>query len=385
MIMEHLEGENLGALLARCGPLPIEDVLRYGVEASEALAEAHAAGIVHRDVKPENLFLVRRASGATSIRVLDFGIAKGTFGSGRSEITQTGWFIGTPHYCAPEQVVQGRLIDARTDIWALGATMYRLLTGVYPFGDQVGPTTIARIIRDEPLPVDFHRADVPAGVVALVNRCLQKDPNDRFRDMRDLARALGEARRTSTGHSTAPMTKTGATPVTDLNATLPTTRQLPLALPPVAATVALPSMTSRELPSQRPAAHGQPAMPRIAGVAAAAALLVLAVIAVGAGVMLRKRSSLSHAPAAPSEPAPSTSAAASTIPTSAPASAAAPSNQPVEPVTVAPPVTPSASGEHRVPARPASGHTAPARSKTVAPPPAIPTAAPHDAGIYERL
>jgi eukaryotic-like serine/threonine-protein kinase len=318
MIMEHLEGENLGALLARCGPLPVEDVLRYGVEACEALAEAHAAGIVHRDVKPENLFVARRASGATSIRVLDFGIAKGTFGAafgtGRREITQTGFFIGTPHYCAPEQVVQGGRIGPRTDVWALGATMYRLLTGVYPFGDQVSPTTIARIIEDEPLPVDFHRAEVPASVVAIVARCLQKNPNDRFRSMGDLARALGEARRTSTGHSTVPLAppRAGGAPVTDLNASLSTTRQFPLSLPPGAATMAMPSLPPRDLPSQRPAAGRTPpaSMPRIAGVAVAATLMAVSVLAVGVGVVLRKRPLVSHASAAPSEAAPPTVIAA---------------------------------------------------------------------------
>lgn len=133
MVMEYLDGEDLSASLRRRGPLPPDEVADYLVQACAGLAEAHATGLVHRDLKPANLFLARRTDGTTQVKVLDFGIAKSI---GGTRLTADFAVLGSPRYMSPEQLRAPRSVDARTDIWALGAIAFRLLTDKPPFAAE---------------------------------------------------------------------------------------------------------------------------------------------------------------------------------------------------------------------------------------------------------
>lgn len=213
MIMEHLEGRDLGSLLNERGPLPVDDVVDWMLQASSALIEAHDGGIVHRDLKPQNLFVTRRASGEMHLRVLDFGLAKPFSGLGAEfKLTRPGDVIGTSQYMAPEQV-QAQALDVRTDIWSAGATMYRLLTKRFPFEGDSPIVTCSRIVTEAPPPPRAYRPEIPADVEAVILRCLEKRKENRFASMRELAAALqatGSARRK--GRSEAPSEDTAILP-----------------------------------------------------------------------------------------------------------------------------------------------------------------------------
>ncbi len=192
LVMEYLEGKDLARILEESGPLTIGDGCLYIAQACEALEEAHAAGIVHRDLKPKNLFLTKK-DGASSIRVLDFGIARGTGGvvGKLSTITLVGDVVGTLSYMSPEQARNASSADVRSDIWALGACLYRVLTQKLPFA---GSSVIESILRAPPTPIKKHRRDVPQTVEQIILRCLEKDPKARFQSARELREALLEAR-----------------------------------------------------------------------------------------------------------------------------------------------------------------------------------------------
>lgn len=183
MILELLDGIDLDRLLAEQGRLPPERAVDYALQACEGLAAAHAAGIVHRDIKPSNLFLTARADGSALLKVLDFGIAKF-----ESDPTETpGGPLGSPYYTSPEQM-RGADVDCRTDVWSLGVTLYECLTGARPFEGSTAGAIYMAIGRDPPRPVEA--ADLPPGLVALVMRCLEKDPALRPQSVGELACAL---------------------------------------------------------------------------------------------------------------------------------------------------------------------------------------------------
>jgi serine/threonine-protein kinase len=189
MVMEYLEGCDLGELGER-ETLSIEDAVDYLIQACHAMAEAHAVGIVHRDLKPANLFLVERPDGTRAVKVLDFGISKTTSEIGDASLTRTSSMMGSPLYMSPEQMRSARDVDARTDIWALGVVLYQLLTGHPPFlGDSL-PQLISRIMTEAPSPMASHRIGIPAELEAVVLRCLKKSPEERFRNVGELAGAL---------------------------------------------------------------------------------------------------------------------------------------------------------------------------------------------------
>ena len=144
MVMEYLEGADLGAVLAKYGPLPVETAALYVVQACEAIAAAHAAGIVHRDLKPQNLFLARTVGGASRIKVLDFGVSKVIAGLEMAGVTQTGSMLGSPLYMSPEQMRSSRDVDARADVWALGVVLFELLTQRWPFEAESIPSWRSR-------------------------------------------------------------------------------------------------------------------------------------------------------------------------------------------------------------------------------------------------
>jgi serine/threonine-protein kinase len=192
MVMELLDGSDLGDLLARQGPLPTDLAVDFVLQACEAIAEAHSLGIVHRDLKPANLFCVRRADGSACIKVLDFGISKVGNGSasGGVPMTATNALMGTPVYMSPEQMKSSRDVDARTDIWALGIILFELLSGRVPFGGDTLPEVCVNIISSPPPPLGALRRDVHPGLQAAVQHCLAKNRDERFSTVAELARAL---------------------------------------------------------------------------------------------------------------------------------------------------------------------------------------------------
>jgi serine/threonine-protein kinase len=191
MIMEYLEGSDLGAWVRSKGPLDPATAVELVLQACEAVAEAHALGIVHRDLKPANLFVVRRADGLLATRVLDFGISKMRAGPGIDHsMTAASTILGSPAYMPPEQMASAKDVDVRADIWSLGVTLYELLAGQPPFQADSLPALCAKILREPPPAMDSLRAGIPPGLQAVIFRCLEKDRNARYQNIAEFADAL---------------------------------------------------------------------------------------------------------------------------------------------------------------------------------------------------
>jgi serine/threonine-protein kinase len=190
MVMEFLEGKDLADVLAERGPLPFADAVGFVLQASDAIAEAHAAGLVHRDLKPANLFLARRPDKTSIVKVLDFGISKSTAPAGGLGLTSTQAFLGSPLYMSPEQLTDAKRVDLRSDIWALGVILYELLTARTPFVADTLPELVAAVLTATPTPIGALRSDVPPELAAIIMRCLSKAPADRFPSIAALAVAL---------------------------------------------------------------------------------------------------------------------------------------------------------------------------------------------------
>src|SRR5690348_15202731 len=192
MVMEFLEGNDIADELRRLERLPMIDAVDFILQAIEALAEAHASGVVHRDLKPGNLFLAHRADGSRRVKVLDFGISKALSGSSVEELslTKTAALIGSPLYMAPEQMRSAKDVDTRADIWSLGAMLYEMLTGQPPYMGESIPQLCAALLHDDPIPLRQHRPEVPEGLELAVLRCLMKDRTQRFPTVFELGRAL---------------------------------------------------------------------------------------------------------------------------------------------------------------------------------------------------
>ncbi len=191
MVMEFLRGRDLGEVLHERGRLTISDAADYVLQACEGIVEAHGVGIIHRDLKPPNLFLTKRPDGSALVKVLDFGVSKVVDASwdGQS-LTDTATILGSPAYMSPEQIRSSKTVDVRTDVWALGVCLYKLVSGVPPFDADTAAGFCAAILLESPAPLRTHAADVPPAFEAIVMRCLQKDVTQRFNDVGELASAL---------------------------------------------------------------------------------------------------------------------------------------------------------------------------------------------------
>jgi serine/threonine-protein kinase len=207
--MPFVEGESLRAKLTRGVALPINDVVNILRDVTRALAYAHERGIVHRDIKPDNVLL----SGGTAV-VMDFGIAKALAAAQRGDgdgardsdlnaLTQLGVSVGTPAYISPEQAAGDPNIDQRSDIYSLGCMAYELLTGRAPFAGRSPQRTLAAHLTETPEPIAELRPDVPPALGELVMRCLAKDPAKRPQSASEIAAALDALSTTTTGITTA--------------------------------------------------------------------------------------------------------------------------------------------------------------------------------------
>jgi eukaryotic-like serine/threonine-protein kinase len=185
--MEYLAGIDLKDLLRQRGRLDSGFAVDLALQGCEALAEAHAMDIVHRDVKPSNFFLTKGADGAPLLKLLDFGVSKSSSTMIKG-ITKTQTIIGTPAYMSPEQMASSKNVDARTDIWSLGVVLYELVSGRRPFrGDNFG-RLVVQVTTRPIIPLDD--IELPDGLAAVITRCLEKDAAHRFQSMTELAAAL---------------------------------------------------------------------------------------------------------------------------------------------------------------------------------------------------
>src|SRR5947207_1779134 len=202
--MPLIEGESLRAKLAREGELPINETTRILCDVADALAYAHEHRVVHRDIKPDNVLIARHHAVVT-----DFGVAKALSEStGKTSLTSAGVALGTPAYMAPEQAAADPHTDHRCDIYAVGALGYEMLTGRPPFTGATPQHVLAAQVTEAPEPVTKRRATVPAALAALVMRCLEKSPADRWQTAAELLQQL-EATATPSGG----LTPTGAVSV----------------------------------------------------------------------------------------------------------------------------------------------------------------------------
>src|SRR5262245_58622179 len=184
-VMPFVEGESLRARLTREKQLPVAEAVRIAVEVASALDYAHRHGVVHRDIKPENILLHDGQA-----LVADFGIALAASKAGGDRMTETGMSLGTPHYMSPEQAMGEREITARSDVYALGAVLYEMLTGDPPFTGSTAQAVVARVVTESPRPMIPQRHTIPPHVEAAVLTALEKLPADRFASAAEFADAL---------------------------------------------------------------------------------------------------------------------------------------------------------------------------------------------------
>jgi eukaryotic-like serine/threonine-protein kinase len=191
-VMEYLPGLSLEDLVQRQGPLPPGRIVYLLRQVCQALRVAHAAGLIHRDIKPSNVIAARRSGMDDVAKLLDFGLVLPRAESPTPHLTGEGQVLGTPHFMAPEQVMSGgRVVDERSDLYALGAVAYYLLTGRPPFDGRDGIGVMIAHAHDPVVPPSRDRADVPEDLECVVLRCLAKEPAERFPDAESLEGALG--------------------------------------------------------------------------------------------------------------------------------------------------------------------------------------------------
>ncbi|WP_394843778.1 serine/threonine protein kinase [Pendulispora brunnea] len=189
MVMEYLDGSDLAVVLEQNGPMPIHLAVDFVLQALEALAEAHSLGIVHRDVKPGNLFLTRHADGAPCVKVLDFGISKVLQADDQS-LTRAGGMLGSPLYMAPEQLESARDVDARADVYSMGVVLFELLTQQRPFNAGDLPRLLYKVLNEERPPARSVRADIPPALDQVILTAMARDRGHRYPSVAEFALAL---------------------------------------------------------------------------------------------------------------------------------------------------------------------------------------------------
>jgi serine/threonine protein kinase len=336
IVMEYLEGKDLGALLDERGPLSVAEAATYVLQVCEAIAEAHGLGIVHRDIKPANLFLTTGVGGVPCVKLVDFGVAKHV--DGAQGLTQTGAALGSPLYMSPEQMNGKRGVDFRADIWALGVTLFQLLAGRTPFHADSIMVVMTHVLLEPPTPLVTFRPDVPAGLSAVISQCLEKDPARRWPNVAAFAAALAPyATPASAGY---------AQRVANVQKTeVPPSRPTDLLPPEPKAEDAATPWIAPPAPTAPPASAAAPrtAVALVVGLALAAAIF-FGLRARGSGpegtVTPTSRPEASAAPI--SSVAASTDTAVALVATAPPTSAAPPSAAPVPRTAASAQATPRA-------------------------------------------
>jgi serine/threonine protein kinase/Tfp pilus assembly protein PilF len=204
LTMELVEGQPLDRMITANG-LPVRQIVDIAIALADALCAAHEKGIVHRDLKPANIMV----TGEGRVKVLDFGLAKDVRSAGSDDLTRTsihqtqaGMVMGTPAYMSPEQL-SARPLDHRADIFSLGVVLYEMATGKHPFVGHSSAELISSVLRDTPPSLTGIRSDLPTGLVLIIQRCLQKDPSQRFQTARDVVKELQALANRSSGSSAA--------------------------------------------------------------------------------------------------------------------------------------------------------------------------------------
>jgi eukaryotic-like serine/threonine-protein kinase len=190
VVLEKLDGQDLFKLAADGQPMPPSIVALYATQVCDALSQAHAVGIIHRDIKLSNLFLAHLPDGSSIIKVLDFGISKAAPGDELGSITSSHQPLGSPQFISPEQLRNPKAVDARTDLWSLGVVMFRLLSGRYPFEGKTALAVHKAIARGERPTLAEVIPDLPREMLAIVERCLSPDPAGRHASAAELGAAL---------------------------------------------------------------------------------------------------------------------------------------------------------------------------------------------------
>ena len=326
IVMELLEGEGLDKRLERLGQLSLQEVARVLTQVCRALQRAHEAGIIHRDLKLENIFIQRSLDDEDEIaKVLDFGIAKirSVDGTTLSSSTKTGAVLGTPFYMSPEQARGLREIDHRTDLWSLGVIAYKCLIGVLPFDGQSLGDLLVKICT-APLPVPSEaRADLPPAFDAWFQRALERDPAARFGSANELADALAFAAGLSVKRGPA---------------------SFPQSAPKAALAISGTSATEPGLgATSAPLTHTSPGTTKRTSAAAVAGVAALTLMLGAGGAVFwssRTPTKVASAPPEPSQAA-APQLSASTAPAAVPTTVTAVEPTPIEPAAV-PPAAPKA-------------------------------------------
>ena len=211
MAMEYLEGQTLHQALRDGGPMHEERAGRIAVQICRALREAHALGVIHRDLKPANIFLTRHGDDEDFVKVLDFGLVKHIAERPEEQLTQTGLFMGSPKYMAPEQI-QGAQVDARTDVYSLGIMMYEMLAGKVPFDRATSVNILMAHVGEPPPPMREVNPNLTCTPIFedLVMRCISKDPQERFESMDEVLQAVKRAHGVSMTGQLAAVSMSGA-------------------------------------------------------------------------------------------------------------------------------------------------------------------------------
>ncbi len=369
IVMEYLEGRDLGDELAARGPLPAAEVADWARQACEGIASAHALGIVHRDIKPENLFLADMPVGRRVLKVLDFGVSK----LPDSSVTKSAVAMGSPLYMAPEQMSSSRDVDARADVWSLGATLYELLSGRPPF-DAPNVLALAAMVREsEIVPLAEVRPDLPEDLTRIVMRCLSKDRELRYRDGAELGHALGAGRAEHARH-VDPKPSVRLVPSASVDEPVDELRATQAVLPVTRNTDAPPADPATTLSDVPPPASGRGrlALAALVGVGALGVGIALAVASRSGGAGAGASGEAGLVSASASLPSASPSAVtsltqASATPSSADASVAI---EPAVPVSSAS-AKPLATAPH--PTNPKSVGAPPPPAKSAATKPVAPT------------
>jgi eukaryotic-like serine/threonine-protein kinase len=297
-VMEFLDGVTIASLLHRQGPMPLARMVSIGLQTTRALAAAHAQGIVHRDMKPENVMVLQRPGQPDFVKVLDFGVAKVSTGPGQGGQTQLGMVVGTPQYMSPEQAM-GVVVDSRTDTYALGLIFYEMLTAQPTFkGDTASILMVKQVTEPAPPFEPTVAATLPAQLHDLIFHMLEKDPNARPANLEKVVDVLDSLQaQLKVGAKLAPATASGRFPST----------ATPHSVSPVRiSSTGLMSNASPQTQKVVPAAAEEPivAPAKSKGPLIAAAVVVLLLVAGGAAAVLKPKEVEVEAPqVVPAQPA----------------------------------------------------------------------------------